>query len=107
MLDLPTDPSTKPVKVSSNAGVTDPLLAAGRLLLIVIGTLPVLITLLKARDLASLIAFFQGSEGATFIAAVSGLAAVVFALLKSRKRAVQVVAVAADRRTPDAVAQIK
>lgn len=76
--------------VSANAGVLDTLSAAGRLILVVVGAVPILLKLLGAHNFVGLVEYFRGSEGSTLIAAVSGLAAIAYGLYKSHKRGSQV-----------------
>lgn len=102
-----SDVTPPPVVVSANAGLLDTLMAAGRLLVIILGAIPLLYTLLGKHDFAGLLAYFHGAEGATLIGAMSSLAAIAWALWKSHKRGAQVAAVAADVRVPDAVATLK
>jgi hypothetical protein len=107
MPDVNPTPAATPIVVSGNAGIFDTLAAAGRLLVIVVAAVPVLVALLKAHDLAAIIAYFQGSDGATLLAAGAGLLAIIMGLLKTHKRGAQIATVAADTRVPDAVAQLK
>ncbi len=97
----------KPVEVRANAGVIDTATAALRLLTVVLTTVPILLTLIGARDLVGFITYLQGEDGIALAAAVSGLAAIGYGLFKSHRRGAQIATVAADRRTPDAVAKIK
>lgn len=99
--------ATKPIQVSANASIIDTLTAAGRLALVVIGAVPILLKLLGAHDFLALVAYFRSTDGATLIAAVSGLAAIGYGLYKSHKRGNQLATAAADPRVDDDVLTIK
>lgn len=99
--------SPEPVVVSANAGILDLLAAAGRYLLVIVGAVPVLLKLLGDHDFTAIVAYFKGTDGASLIAAASGLLALAYGLYKTHKRGTQVAAVAADTRVPNSVAQLK
>ena len=98
---------THQIVVSKNAGIVDTLTAAGRYVLVIVGAVPLLLSLLGTRDFAGIVAFFQGATGATLITALSGLAALLYGLYKSHKRGAQVALVAASPRVPEAIATLK
>lgn len=101
------DNAAPPIKVGANAGLVDTLTAAGRYLVAIVTAVPILMTLLGQRDLVSIIAYLQGTDGSTLIAAVVGLATMAYGLFKTRKRGAQIANVAADERVPASVASLK
>lgn len=100
------DEATKPVVVSANAGIIDLLTAAGRYLVVIMSLGAALLAVLKTKDIAAIISFMRGTDGATLITAVTGLATLAFGLYKTHKRGAQIATVAADSRVPDRVAKV-
>lgn len=80
--------------VSENAGILDSLQSAGRLVLVVVGAVPILLKLLGAHNFVGLVEYFRGSDGASLLGAVTGLAAIVYGIYKSHKRGSQVASAA-------------
>lgn len=103
---VPT-PAAKPITVSANAPIIDLLTAAGRYLVVIATLFPVALAVLKTRDIAAILEFVRGNDGATLLAAIVGLATFAYGLYKSHKRGAQVATVAADPAVPDRVAQLK
>lgn len=95
---------TPPIEVKANTGLIDTLAAAFRLLLVIIGTVPLLLKLLGNRDFAGLVAYFQSADGTTFVGAISALAAIIYGLWKTFRRGKQAVTLA--ERSPDRVATV-
>lgn len=95
---------TTPIEVRANTGIIDLLTAAGRYLVVIASTIPLLMTVLGTKDIVSIIAFFQGEDGAKLLAAVIGLGTFAYGLYKTRKRGAQAV-VLADA-APNAVAKV-
>lgn len=100
------DPAPQPVVVPENAGTLDTLGAAGRYLVVIVTIVPALLALLQARDIAGVIDFLRGNQGAALIAAVVGFGTLAYGLIKTHKRGSQIATVAADSRVPDRVAKI-
>lgn len=101
------DAVVKQIVVSERAGVFDTLLAAGRLVAVIAGSVPLLIQLLGKHQFAELVVWFQGDQGKALIGALGSLVAMGFALRKSFKRGTQVASVATNPDVPDAVATTK
>lgn len=100
------DTVEKPIEVSANAGTIDSLQSIGRLLLVIAGTVPVLLKLLGSRNFMGLVDYFRSSDGATFIAAIGGVAAFAYGVYKSHKRGAQIATVAASSKVPNSIAKI-
>lgn len=99
--------TTPPIAVGQNAPLGDPLAAAGRYLVVILTALPVLLTVLGTRDLAAIVEFFRGSQGATLISAAIGFGTIAWGLWKTRKRAQQITTVAASPDVPSRIAHLK
>lgn len=99
--------ATTPIRVGENAGTTDVLSAVGRYIVAIISAFPVILALLRGRDLSGLIDYFRGDSGSVVVAAVVGLATMGYGLYKTHKRASQVVTVAASDDVPNRIAQLK
>jgi hypothetical protein len=95
---------TPPIVVNENAGIIDLLTAAGRYLVVIVTIVPALLALFKARDIAGIINFLRGNEGAALLAAVIGFGTLAYGLFKTFRRGKQVV-VAADA-APNSVAKV-
>lgn len=95
------------VKVSANQSVIDTATAAGRLVLVVLSTAPAAALLVKKHDLVALYDYFHTDQGTALVAAVTGLASIIYGLYKSFKRGKQVADVAANPAVPSEVADIK
>lgn len=98
---------TPPIVVTGNETLADPLKIAIANVLVVIGALTALSGFVSNRDLAGFIVWIKTTDGAAFIAAAMSLAGIAYSWWKSRHRAAQVVAVAADDRVAPDVATIK
>lgn len=101
------DQATKPIVVRENAGTIDLLTSLARQLVYIMGAIPILLTLLGTRDVVGIIAYLQSSDGVKLLAAAGTIFTAAYGLYKSRKRGAQVATVAADRRVPDSLAQLK
>lgn len=101
------DLADKPIRVSENAGIIDLLTAAGRYLVVIGGTIPLLLALLKARDFSAIVAFFQSNEGVSVLTAITSLFALAWGLWKTHRRGAQIATVAVDPRVPDRIATTK
>lgn len=99
--------TTKPIEVSANAPLIDLLTALGRYLVVLATSVPILLQLFGTRDVVSIIAYFQGEDGKTLLAAVVGASTLLYGLWKTRGRAAQVTSMASDQRVPASVATIK
>ncbi len=102
-----TDPVKTPVVVSASQGIIDTTTAGLRLLAIILSVAPAAALVLRKGDLIAIYTFFHTQQGAAMLAAVTGLASLLFGLYKSYKRGTQVAAVAADPAVPDSVATLK
>lgn len=96
-----------PIVVSENAGIIDTLTAAGRYLMVIIGTVPLLLTLFGNRDFAGIVAFFQGTQGASLLTALVALATLAYGLWKTHKRGAEIATVAASPKVPANIATTK
>jgi hypothetical protein len=101
------DTAPKPIVVSQNAGPLDTLYAAGRLLAVIMTSVPLLLTILGNRDFNALVEFFHGTDGKTLVGAVVSLGVMAWGLYKSHKRGSQIATVALDNRVPSNVATTK
>lgn len=97
----------KPIEVAPNAGVIDLLTALARYLTVIFTLGAALLAVLRTKDIAAIIEFMRGTDGATLIAACLGLGTLLYGLYKTHKRGAQVATVAADFRVPDRVARLK
>lgn len=98
---------TPPIVVNGNEALADPVKLAFASLVIVLGSLTALSGFVSNRDLAGFIVWIKTTDGAAFIGAASTLAGIAYAWWKSRHRAAQVVAVAADDRVSSDVATVR
>lgn len=103
---MPTNTSNQ-IVVSENAGILDTLAAAGRYLVVILGAVPLLLALLGQHNFGDIIAYFRSSDGASLIAAVSGLVAIAYGLFKTHKRGSQIATVAASDKVPASIATTK
>lgn len=103
----PVNTAPKPIVVSENAGVIDTLTALGRYIVVIIGSFGTLLALLKTRDIAAILDWVRGADGAAFIAAITTIVTMLYGLYKTRKRGAQIATVAADPAVPNRLAQIK
>jgi hypothetical protein len=95
---------TMPIVVSEKAGIIDLLTAAGRYAVVIFTIFPALLALFKARDIAGVISFLQGNQGAALLAAVIGLGTLAYGLIKTRRRGAQLVTAA--EAAPNSVAKV-
>lgn len=102
---MTTEPTQ--IVVTGNEALADPAKLALANVVVVFGALAALSGFVSNRDLAGFIVWIKTTDGAAFIAAAMSLAGVSYSWWKSRQRAAQVVAVAADNRVSPAVATIK
>lgn len=82
-----------PVVVKANASLMDSIQAAIRYITFLIASVTAILGLLKAHDLAGLVAYIQASGG-DLVAAISGLVALAIAgygIFKTGKRGAQLV----------------
>lgn len=99
-------PATTPIVVSESQGIIDLLAAAGRYITVIVTLGAALLAILKTHDIAAIIAFMRGTQGAALIAAVMGLGALGWGLYKTHKRGAQVATVAASSEVPNKIAKI-
>jgi hypothetical protein len=104
---MPIENVKQPVVVSENTGALDALQATLRYMTVIIASGATLLAVLKTRDIAAIIEFMRGTEGAALIAAVIGLGTMFYGIFKTHKRGAQVATVAADSRVPATVAKLK
>jgi hypothetical protein len=104
-----TDPViSKPILVRASQGLIDTLVAALRLIIVILSAAPAAILLVKKHDLIGLYDYLHNdAQGVALAGALSGLAAIVYGLWKSYKRGAQVATVAADPKVPPSVADLK
>lgn len=95
------------IKVSESAGGLDALFAAGRILIYVLGSIPVLMTFIGTRDLIGFIAFWQSQEGLKLGAAIGSLITIGWGLWKTWRRGRQLAKLGASRKVPDAAIALK
>ena len=98
---------TPPIVVTGNETLADPAKLALASIVVVLGSLTALSGFVSNRDLIGFIVWTKTTDGLAFLGAVSSLAGIAYAWWKSRHRAAQVVAVAADERVSPDVATVR
>lgn len=97
----------EPIVVSPSAGVFDLLTALMRYVVVIAAAVPTLKLLIGQHDLIGLINWFESDAAKPVIAAIIAIGTIAYGLYKTHLRGSQIATVAADRRVPDQVAQIK
>lgn len=97
----------KRIVVSAKAGVIDSVQVVLRSLVIVATAVPILLTFVGKHDLIGMIAYLQSVDGAQTIAALTGIASMVYGIYKAHKRGTQIATVAGSNLVPDTVAVTK
>lgn len=105
-LDDLIDPE-KPVVVAPNAGAIDMLAALARYVTVLFTLGAALLAVLQTKDIAAIITFLRGNDGAALISAAVGLGTLIYGLIKTHRRGAEIAAVAGDYRVPNSVAQLK
>lgn len=95
------------VKVNPNASILDTLYAAGRLVTVIITSVPILLTLIGSHNLMGMIDYFRGSGGSQLVGAIVGLVAIAVGLAKTFRRGKLAVTVAASREVPNSIVSLK
>lgn len=95
------------IKVSANAGLIDTLTAAGRMAVVIIGSIPILLQFLGDRNLIGLVNYFRTEDGTALTTAAVALFMLGWGLWKTHRRGGQIATVAANPRVPDSVAALK
>jgi hypothetical protein len=97
---------TAPIVVNPSPAA-DQLAAGFRTLLLLVTVITALSSLASKRDLAGFILYVQSSDFLQAVSVIGAIGTFVWGQWKTRHRAKQLAAVAADPRVPDAVATIK
>ncbi len=87
--------------------VPDQVASALRTVVLIVSVTTALTTIASKRDLAGFIVYVQSSEFLQAMSIVISIATFAWGQWKTRHRAKQLAAVAADPRVPDAVATLK
>jgi hypothetical protein len=95
---------TPPFEVRENTGIIDLLTAAGRYLIVIVTIIPALLALFKASDIAGIIDFLRGNQGAALLAAVTGFGTLAYGLIKTFRRGKQTRDIA--EAAPNSVAKV-
>lgn len=101
------DNEKPPIEIGSNAANLDTAMAILRYLGVIATSFPVLLAVVSRGDLAELFDWVRSDAAKPMMSAVAGLVLLLWGLWKTRHRAKQVVAVAADERVPADVAALK
>lgn len=97
----------KPIIVSAQAGPIDSLQAVLRSLVVVATAIPMMLVLVNKHDLVGMITYLQSVNGAQTLAAISGIASIVYGAYKAHKRGKQIALVASSEFVPDSLAKTK
>lgn len=103
------DEVSKPVVVSSSAGLIDSMQAAGRYLTVIVGFVVFLMGSVRTKDMAGAAAYIQANLG-QFLSAVAGLIALgtaAYGVFRTWLRGAQIATVAASPKVPNNVAKLK
>jgi hypothetical protein len=82
--------------VNQQQGILNPLAAAFRYLLVIIGSVPLLLKMLGEGQFAAIVAYFQSADGTALVAAIGALITLGIGLYRTFKYGDKLVEIAAD-----------
>ena len=95
------------IQASPSQGGIDGGWASLRYLITLITAFPVILALIKDRDLVALHAYFTSSDGALVLTAIVAIGTPLYGIARTWWRGRQLAAVAVDPRVPNNVAEAK